>query len=79
MMLTLAVFNCGLTITEAIRGATLNAAKAIQKQSSAGSIEAGKKADLIILSIKKPEEIPYYFGTNLVTTVLKAGEVINRI
>ncbi|MGL1890137.1 MAG: imidazolonepropionase [Spirochaetaceae bacterium] len=76
MMIMLAVFNCGLTIDEAIRAATINSAKAIGLQSSVGSLEIGKNADLIILNLKKPEEIVYYFGTNPVHTVIKRGMVI---
>ncbi len=74
MMITLAVFNCGLTITEAIRAATINSAKAIGLENSVGSLEVGKKADIIFLSLKSSLEIPYFFGTNLVTKVFKNGE-----
>ncbi|MDA3940936.1 MAG: imidazolonepropionase [Spirochaetia bacterium] len=76
MMITLGVFYCGLSVTDAVLGSTINAAKAINRETEIGSIKAGKKADLIILNIKKPEEIPYYFGTNLVKKTIKNGKII---
>lgn len=76
MMITLAVFQCGLTIDDAVIGATLNAAKAISREKEIGSLKAGKKADIIILDIKSYKEIPYYFGTNLVKKTIKNGRVI---
>ncbi|MCK5675347.1 MAG: imidazolonepropionase, partial [Spirochaetales bacterium] len=66
MMITLGVFSCGMTVPEAILGATLNSARAVNRDNPVGSLKPGKKADLIILNIENPEEIPYYFGTNLV-------------
>ena len=76
MMITLGVFQCGLTIDEAVTGATLNAARAISRENEIGSLKTGKKADIIILDIKSPKEIPYYFGTNLVKKTIKNGRVI---
>ena len=76
MMITLGVFSCGMSVSDAIEGATINAAKAISREAVTGSLKSGKKADLIVLNIKKPEEIPYYFGTNLVKKTIKNGRVI---
>ncbi len=76
MMITLGVFHCGLTVEEAVLGATLNAAKSISRDEAIGSLKPGKKADIIILNIEKPEEIPYYFGTNLVRKTIKSGREI---
>ena len=76
MMLTLGVFYCGMTVADAVAAATINAAKAINREDEIGSLKIGKKADLIILDIETPEEIPYYFGTNLVKKTIKNGRVI---
>lgn len=65
-----------LSIEEAIRGATINAAKAIGLENEIGSIEPGKDADLIVLNVPNYQHIPYQFGRNLVTTVIKKGRVI---
>jgi imidazolonepropionase len=76
MMITLGVFYCGMSVEDAVIAGTINAAKAIDMEKKVGSLAAGKKADLIILDIKTPEEIPYYFGTNLVNKTIKSGRVI---
>jgi imidazolonepropionase len=40
-----------------------------------GSIEKGKKADLVIWNVRNYKEIPYHYGVNLVDQVIKGGEV----
>jgi len=76
MMITLGVFSCGMSVMDAILGATIYAARAINMDDIVGSLKSGKKADLIILDIEKPDEIPYYFGTNLVKKTIKSGREI---
>lgn len=76
MMITLGVFYCGMLIGDAVSAGTLNAAKAINRENEIGSLKVGKKADIIILDITGPEEIPYYFGTNLVKKTIKNGKII---
>ena len=76
MMITLGIFFCGMSVQEAVLGATLNSARAVNRDNEAGSLKVGKKADIIILDVENPEEIPYYFGTNLVKKTIKNGRVI---
>ena len=64
-----------LTPAQAIAAATINSAAAIQRQDQVGSLEAGKQADLIILDIPDYRHLGYRFGTNLVQTVIKKGQV----
>lgn len=72
-MIALGVFQCGLTTAEAIRAATLGGAAALRRQHRLGGLTPGKTADLLLLNLEKPEEIPYYFGTNPVHRVFKGG------
>ena len=65
-----------LTPAQAIAAATINAAAAIGRQDCTGSLEAGKQADLIILSVPDYRHLGYRFGTNLVQTVIKKGGVL---
>jgi imidazolonepropionase len=76
MMIALACANLKLTAAEAVAAATINAAHAVGKASAIGSLEAGKSADLLILSVPDYREIPYHFGVNLVALVMKNGEVL---
>jgi len=64
-----------LTPAEAIVAATINAAAAIQRQNRVGSIEPGKQADLILLTTDDYRHLGYRFGTNLVSHVIKKGQV----
>ena len=63
-----------LTVAEAISAATINAAAAIQREDTIGSIEPGKKADMLILAAADYRHLGYRFGTNLVQTVIKNGK-----
>ena len=63
-----------LTPAQAIAASTINAAAAIDQHERIGSIEPGKQADLIILSVSDYRQIPYQFGTNLVSTIIKKGK-----
>ncbi len=66
----------GLTLTEAIRGATINSAKALGLDKHIGSIEVGKDADIIILDVPDYKHIPYQYGKNLIKIVMKRGCIV---
>jgi imidazolonepropionase len=65
-----------MSLTEAIRGATINGAKALGSENQIGTIEIDKDADLIILNTSDYKNIPYQFGKNLVKTVIKKGNIV---
>ena len=72
-ILALACRKLGLTPAQAIAAATINAAAALQRQNTLGSIEPGKQADLLILDVSHYQHLGYRFGTNLVSHVIKRG------
>ena len=63
-----------LTPAQAIAASTINAAAAIQRDERIGSIEVGKQADLLLLSVDDYRHLGYRFGTNLVSTIIKKGK-----
>jgi len=63
-----------ITPAEALAAATVNAAKAIGMEGKIGSIEPGKQADLLILTVSDYRHLTYRYGTNLVAEVYKKGE-----
>ncbi len=65
-----------LTPAQALVAATLNAAKAVGRADRIGSIEPGKQADLLVLSVPDYRHLGYRFGGNLVETVIKKGQVV---
>ncbi len=78
MILSLACTQMRMTPAEAISAATINGAHALGAADRAGSLEAGKFADLILLDASDYREIPYYFGVNLVSMTMKRGAVLYR-
>lgn len=63
-----------LTPAQAIAAATINAAAAIARDGQVGSLEPGKQADLLVLSVSDYRHLGYRFGNNLVQTVVKKGK-----
>jgi imidazolonepropionase len=76
MIIALACRQLKMTPTEAINAATINAAYALDRGDKIGSIEVGKQADVIVLDIPCHQQLPYWFGVNLVATVVKSGVII---
>jgi len=64
-----------LTPAEAIAASTINSAHAIRRADTIGSIEAGKQADMLILSVPDYRHLGYRYGTNLVKHIIKRGQV----
>ena len=73
--LALACRYMRLTPAQAIAAATINAATAIGRADQIGSLEPGKQADLLILSVPDYRHLGYRFGVNLVQTVVKRGHL----
>lgn len=64
-----------LTPAQAIAATTINSAHAIRRAHEIGSIEVGKQADMLILSVNDYRQLGYRYGTNLVKHVIKRGRV----
>ncbi len=62
LMLHMACTFFGLTPEEALKGITLNAAKALGLGNDRGSLEVGKRADINLFDISEPAELVYYVG-----------------
>ena len=78
MVISLACNQLHMSPAEAIQAATFNAACAAGVARETGSLEAGKFADLLILSVPDYREIPYHFGMNLVSTVIRRGTIVHQ-
>jgi imidazolonepropionase len=76
-----AQFGClhyGLTIEEALRGITINAAKALQLDSEVGMLEPGKAADVVVTDVPDYRHIVYRLGHNPVWMTVSGGRIIHR-
>jgi imidazolonepropionase len=76
LIIALACHFMKLTPAEAITAATINAAYATGRGNDVGSLEAGKKADAIILDVPSHKFLGYRFGVNLVDKVIKNGRIV---
>lgn len=73
LAVALACSQMRMTPAEAINAATINAAFAVGRGGEVGSIEPGKKADLVIYDAGDYRDIPARAGMNLAAAVVKAG------
>jgi imidazolonepropionase len=76
VIIGLACLQLGLSVAEALVSATVNAAYAIGLGDEVGSLQPGKRADLVILTEPSHHYLPYYFASNLVSNVIKNGQVV---
>ncbi len=72
----LAISMNGMTVEEALNSATINAAAAIAMSDRIGSIEVGKRADMLIIDAPDYSYLPYHFTENRITNVVKNGTIL---
>jgi imidazolonepropionase len=65
-----------LAPAEAITAATINAAHALGRANDVGSLEVGKRADVVVLDAPSHKFLGYHFGVNLVDKVVKNGRIV---
>jgi imidazolonepropionase len=75
MAIALGVRHCGLTPAEAIVAATTNAANVLNLHDR-GTVEQGKRADLVLLRHKDERSLAYEFGGSCVDVVIARGKVV---
>jgi imidazolonepropionase len=75
--IALATYKMKMTAREAISATTINGAHALDKGHEIGSLEPGKRADILVLECPSPEFLTWRFGVNLVHTVIANGEVVH--
>jgi imidazolonepropionase len=79
MVFVLAVFELGLTIEEGLTAATLNSACCLGLGAEVGSIEPGKRADLVLLDAPNLLHLAYHYGVNPVVAVIKDGRLVRDV
>jgi imidazolonepropionase len=76
LVMSIACIEMGLTPAEALAAVTINAAGALGLAAEIGSIEPGKRADLVVWDVPAVEQLPYWLGASLVRTVVKRGRPV---
>lgn len=75
--LVLACTHFGLTPEEALTAATLNAAAALGRSDTIGSIEPGKQADIILAKAEDYRDLFYISGVNHIAKIIKNGVLLD--
>lgn len=76
LVIAMACHFMRMTPAEAITAATVNAAFAVNRAGEVGSLEVGKRADVIILNVPNHKFLGYRFGVNLADKVIKNGRLV---
>lgn len=76
LIIALACRQLKMTPAEALTASTINAAHASNRAHEVGSLEVGKKADVLILDVPNHNFLGYRFGVNLVSAVVKEGRLV---
>jgi imidazolonepropionase len=77
MIVSIACTQLRMTPEEALTAATVNGAHALGLGKTHGSLEPGKKADILCYDAEDYREIPYYFGSTGALWVMKNGAVVH--
>ena len=77
-VLQLGVYLLKMSIEEAINAVTANAAYALRRHESVGSLEVGKKMDMLLCDVPDYAFLVYELGFNPIRHVIKNGRVVVR-
>jgi len=75
LAIALSTLYMGLTTEETISALTINGAAAVGRADTVGSLDVGKKADIVIHEFPSYKFLPYHIGVSTVEVVIKDGEV----
>jgi len=78
LVLSIACTQAKMAPSEALVGATVNAAAALDRGARLGRIEKGMQADLVMLDVPSVDQWLYQVGRNAVTTVIKNGRIVHQ-
>jgi imidazolonepropionase len=74
-----ACLDAGLTVEETLTAMTLNGAASLDLAHELGSLEVGKRADVVVLDAPDDRHLVYHWGVNLVEAVVKDGQWIEDV
>jgi imidazolonepropionase len=76
IMMNIAVLQMKMTTEEVLAASTINAAHSIERAREIGSLEEGKKADIIVFDAPNHKYLSYHYGINLAEKVFKNGRLV---
>jgi len=75
-MMNMACRLFSLTPDEALAGVTRSAAQALGLTQECGSLEPGKRADMVVWDIDDPVELSFWLGGNPAMQVIIGGNAL---
>lgn len=76
LAMTMGYVKYRMTPEEILTAVTINAACSCGMEEKVGTLEVGKQADIVLWNAPDMEMLVYRFGSNLVKTVIKRGEIV---
>ncbi len=76
VMMAIAILQMKITTAEALVASTINAAHSIERARGIGSLEVGKKADIVVFDAPNHKFFSYHYGVNLAEKVFKDGKQV---
>ena len=76
LVMSMAATLFRMTPEEALRGVTVNAARALGMQTTHGTLERGKVADFVLWDIERPGDLAYWVGRNPLHKAIRGGAVV---
>jgi imidazolonepropionase len=61
---------------EALLGVTLHGAHAMGLEGEVGSLAPGKRCDVLLADVPNWRYLPYFYGVNHVSRVIKRGRIV---
>ena len=76
-ILSLSCIYLKMPILDAIMAATFTSAKSLQLENEVGSIEIGKKADILVWNIERTVQIPFLIADHSLQSIIKNGSIVS--
>jgi imidazolonepropionase len=77
-VMQLGVYLLKMSVEEAINAVTANGAYALRRHESVGSLEVGKKMDMLLCDVPSYVSLVYELGWNPIRHVIKNGRIVVR-
>lgn len=78
LILSLAATQMRMTPAESITASTINAAYSLGWGADLGSLEGGKRADVVVHDCRDHRELAYYAGVETAAVVIAGGKIIHQ-
>ena len=76
LMMSLGAMQMGMSVEACWRGVTVAAARSLGLEQEIGRLAPGYRADAVVFDVPDYRYVPYHYGDNHATMVIKGGQVV---